>query len=152
MITHYSLHGYFGTCLLHLEDYFILYFPFILEVGPNVCHTILKPIMAYPCIEYWSGIQLCYPIHIYARLLPPCFLWKNINNDTLNTFKWNVTMIIPCACGFILWSFRTIVKVFLSDVANSSNDVKKCQHLYSRSCGRSRMWHSRESFVVHSPM
>jgi hypothetical protein len=31
----------------------------------------------------------------------------------MNTFRWNATTIIPCACGFILWSFRTIVKVFL---------------------------------------
>ena len=57
---------------------------FILEVGPTVCHTILKPVMAYPCIEYWSGIQSCYPIHIHARVLTPCLPLENINNDTLN--------------------------------------------------------------------
>jgi hypothetical protein len=72
MITHYSLHGYITICLLHLEYSFILCLPFILEVGLNVCHTILNPIIAYPCIEYWSGIQSCYPIHIHARLLTPC--------------------------------------------------------------------------------
>jgi hypothetical protein len=84
MITHYSLHGYIRTCLLHLEIFFYSFFPFILEVGSNVCHTMLKPIIINPYFEYWSGIQSCYPVHIHARLLTPCLPLEK-NNDTLNT-------------------------------------------------------------------
>jgi hypothetical protein len=88
MIIYYSLHSCIRICLLLLDYSFILYFflPSLPLWWSCVCHTIYEPYHVYPYYELWSIIQTCYLIHIHTRdLLHYAFLWKNINNDILNT-------------------------------------------------------------------
>ena len=66
------------------EYSFIFCFPFILEVGPDVCPLSMK-YHFYPCHVLWYTMQVCNHVYIYARLLYLALLWENINNDTLNT-------------------------------------------------------------------
>jgi hypothetical protein len=71
MIVSCSLYCYIRTCRLHVEIFFILYFPFILKVSPDVCplSTIYH---FYPCYELWSIMQVCNLIHAHARYIIPC--------------------------------------------------------------------------------
>ena len=102
MIIHSSFHGYIRTCQLHVGIFFILYFPFIIEVSLDVCPLSMK-YHFYPCHELL--VYLCkYVILIMLMLDSACLalLWENINNGTLNTSGCNATMIDSYACGCCL--------------------------------------------------
>ena len=49
------------------EHSFILCFPFILEVGPDVCPLSNIPFL--PLSALWSTMQVCNLVHGHARLL-----------------------------------------------------------------------------------
>jgi hypothetical protein len=52
-----------------------------------VSHYLML-IMTYPCIEYLSIMQSYYLVHVITRnLYTMPSSGKNINNDTLNTFR-----------------------------------------------------------------
>ena len=99
MIINCSLHGYIRTCRLHVGIFFYSLFSFYLEVGLDVCPLSMK-YHFYPCHALWFTMQVCNHVYAHARLLYLALLWENINNDTLNTFGWNATMIDPCTCEY----------------------------------------------------
>ena len=61
-----------------------LHFPFVLEVGPDVC-PLSSNYQFYPYHELWSICKYEIMFMPMLELVYLALLWENINNDTLNT-------------------------------------------------------------------
>jgi hypothetical protein len=86
MTINCSLQDYIRTYLLHLGTFFYSLFSFYPWGWPRCVSTIFD-ILFLPCHELWSTCK--YVIFFISRLdsLYLALIWKNINNDTLNTFR-----------------------------------------------------------------
>ena len=85
MIINCSLHGYIRTCRFHVGTFFYCLFSFYPWGWPRCVSTILK--IPFLPLSRTIGLlmQVCNLVHAHARLSYLALLWKNINNDTLNT-------------------------------------------------------------------
>ena len=102
MIINCSLHGYIRTMPAPLRN-ILLFFVFLLSLRlAQMCvhypwNTVFTPVMHHG--------PLCKYVIMFMSMLEYeylALLWENINNDTLNTSRWNATMIDPCTCGYSL--------------------------------------------------
>ena len=103
MIINCSSHGYIRLCLLHLGTFFYSLFLFYPWGWPKCVSTILNYTMFTPVLNYGSLYKHVILFISKLESLHHAFLWKNINNDTLNTSRRNATTIDLCACWYCFY-------------------------------------------------
>ena len=102
IIINYSLHGYIRTSLLHLGTFFNFFVSLLSLRLAKVCVYYPEYTMFTPVINLGSLLKHVILLISILESLHHAFIWKNINNDIMNTSGWNATMIDPCACGYFL--------------------------------------------------